>query len=87
MNAHSKVWSLRSKLWYAHSKFINEESTVSLRLMYHFVGPYPRLQSLQSICQFSYSESYPILDMVFAAILLGWTDCKRNYALVKNIVA
>ena len=42
MNAHSKVWSLRSKLWYAHSKLINNDCIVPLRLMHHFVSPYPR---------------------------------------------
>ena len=42
MNAHSKVWSLRSKLWYAHSKPINKESTVPLRLMHHILSPYPQ---------------------------------------------
>ena len=42
MNAYSKVWSLRSKLWYAHSKLINEESTIPLKFMHNILSPYPQ---------------------------------------------
>ena len=44
MNAHTKVWFLRSKVWYAHSKLINENGTIPLRAILHFLSPYPRLR-------------------------------------------